>query len=67
MSYEDIEDAQAKRTKKEDIKSKKQRGWKRKSAVLEAGESESEPEPEPEPEVARMIEAPWRAPVAQMC
>jgi hypothetical protein len=44
MSFEDIEEAQAKRTAKEAIKDKGKRGRKRKSAVLE---------PEPEPEMAR--------------
>ena len=60
MSYEDIEEARAKRAAKEVIKGKGKRGRKRKSAALEAGE--------PEPEVARMIEVPgpWRAPVARM-
>jgi DDE superfamily endonuclease len=64
MSYEDIEEARAKRAAKEVIKGKGKRGRKRKSAVLEVGE----PEREPEPELARMIEAPepWRAPVARM-
>jgi hypothetical protein len=47
MSFEDIEEARAKRAAKDDIKGK--RGQKRKSAALEAGE----PEPEPEAEVAR--------------
>lgn len=64
MSYEDIEEARAKRAAKEIIKGKGKRGRKRKGAALEGGE----PEPEPELEVARMIEAPepWRAPVARM-
>ncbi len=64
MSYEDIEEARAKRAAKEVINGKGNRGRKRKSAALEAGK----PEPELEPEVARMVEAPepWRAPVAQM-
>jgi len=48
MSFEDIEEARAKRTAKEAIKDKGKRGRKRKSAVLEA-----ESEPEAEPEVAR--------------
>jgi hypothetical protein len=60
MSFEDIEEARAKRAAKEVIKGKGQRGRKRKSAALEAGEPESDleleldpqPEPEPEPEVA---------------
>jgi hypothetical protein len=47
MSFEDIEEARAKRTTKEVIKGKGQRGRKRKSSTLEAGE------PELEPEVAR--------------
>jgi len=70
MSYEDIEEARAKRAAKEVIKGKGKHGRKRKSAALEADklELELEPEPEPEPEVTRMIEAPelWRAPVARM-
>jgi hypothetical protein len=55
MSFEDIEEARAKRATKEVIKGKGQRGRKRKSAALEADEPEAadEPEPEPEPEVAR--------------
>jgi hypothetical protein len=61
MSFEDIEEARAKRAAKEVIKGKGQRGWKRKSAALEAVEPESDleleldpqPEPEPETEVAR--------------
>ncbi|KFY96253.1 hypothetical protein V500_02535 [Pseudogymnoascus sp. VKM F-4518 (FW-2643)] len=48
MSYEDIEDARAKRTAKELLKSKGRRCRKRKSAALEAGELELELEPEPE-------------------
>jgi hypothetical protein len=49
MSYEDIEEARAKRAAKEVIKGKGKRGRKRKSAALEA----DEPETEAEPEVAR--------------
>jgi hypothetical protein len=49
ISFEDIEEARAKRAAKDVIKGKGKRGRKRKSATLEAGE----PEPEPEPEVAR--------------
>jgi len=49
MSYEDIEEARAKRAAKEVIKGKRKRGRKRKSAALEAGE----PEPEQEPDEAR--------------
>jgi hypothetical protein len=52
MSYEDIEEARAKRAAKEVIKGKGKRGQKRKSAALEADDLE------PEPEVARMIETP---------
>ena len=48
ISYKDIEEARAKRTTKEVIKSKGKRGQKRKSTVLEVGEPEKEPEPEPE-------------------
>ena len=58
ISYEDIEEARAKRAAKEIIKGKGKRRRKRKSGALEAGEPEPEPEPESEPEVARMIEAP---------
>ena len=55
MSFEDIEEARAKRAAKEVIKGKGQHGRKRKSAALEADvpESDSELDPEPEPEVAR--------------
>jgi hypothetical protein len=49
MSYEDIEEARAKRAAKDVIKGKGKRGRKRKSAALEA----DEPETEAEPEVAR--------------
>jgi hypothetical protein len=49
MSFEDIEVARAARAEKEVIKGKGKRGWKRKSAVLEADE------PEAEPEVARAV------------
>ena len=60
MSFEDIEEARAKRAAKEAIKGKGKRGRKRKIAALEA-------EPVLEPKVARMIEAPQpgRAPVAE--
>ena len=54
MSYEDIEDARAKRAAKEVIKGKGNRGQKRKSAALEA----DEPETEAEPEVARAAKEP---------
>ncbi|KAH6667818.1 hypothetical protein B0J14DRAFT_601505 [Halenospora varia] len=47
MSYEDIEEARAKRAAKEVITGKGKRGRKRKSAAPEADEPESEPEPEP--------------------
>ena len=50
MSYEETEEARAKRAAKEVIKGKGQCGRKRKSAALEVDERE----PEPEPEVARM-------------
>jgi hypothetical protein len=59
MSFEDIEEARAKRAAKEVTKGKGRRGRKRKSAALEADVPESdseldpEPEPEPEPEVVR--------------
>ena len=63
MSYEDIQEARAKRAAKEIIKGKGKRGRKRKSAALEAGE------PEPEAKVAWIIKAPepWRASVARVC
>ena len=48
MSYEDNEEARAKRAAKEVIKRKGKRGQKRKGAALEAGQ------PEPEPVAARM-------------
>jgi hypothetical protein len=51
MSFEDIEVARTARAAKE-VKGKGKRGWKRKSAALEADEPETEPE-EAEPEVAR--------------
>jgi hypothetical protein len=67
MSYEDLEEARAKRAAKEKATAGKgKRGRKRKSPA---------PEPEPEAKVARMSEvpepakapvAPWRAPVARM-
>ena len=63
MSYEDLEEARAKRAAKEKTSSGKvKRGRKRKSAEPELGV------PEPETEVTRMSEIPepWRAPVAQM-
>jgi hypothetical protein len=56
MSFKDIKVARAARAAKEVIKGKGKRGWKRKSAAVEAEEPETEadePEPEPEPEVAR--------------
>lgn len=70
MSYEDIEEARAKRAAKEIMKGRAKRGRKRKSSALETDEPELqlEPVPVPVPEVAQMIEAPkpWRAPVARM-
>jgi hypothetical protein len=68
MSYEDLEEARAKRDAKEKAtvgKGKGKRGRKRKSPAPEAG---------PEAKVARMSEAPepakapalWRAPAARM-
>ena len=51
MSYEDIEEARAKRAVKEVIKGKGKRGQKRESAILEA----DEPETELEPKVARAV------------
>lgn len=64
ISYEDIEEAWAKRAAKEVVKGKRKRGRKRRSAALEAGE----PEPEPELDVAKNIGAaePWRAPMSRM-
>ena len=49
MSFEDIEEARAARTAKDDKKGKGKCGRKRKSVALEADE------PEPEPEVARAV------------
>ena len=77
MSYEDLEEARAKRAAKEKATAGKgKRGCKRKSPASEP-EPELEPEPGPEPEakVARMSEvlepakalvAPWRVLVARM-
>jgi hypothetical protein len=64
MSYEDIEEARAKRAAKEVMKGMGKRGRKRKSVALETGELEAEAEAE----VARMIDEPvaWRALVALM-
>lgn len=56
MSYQDIEEARAKRAAKETSKNNRNRGRKRKSATTEADK------PEPEPEPGRT----WRAPVARM-
>ncbi len=42
MSYEDIEEARAKRTAKEVIKGKGKHGRKRKNTALDAGEPEPE-------------------------
>lgn len=50
ISFEDIEEARAKRTTKEAIKGKGRRGRKCKSAALEVAEAA---ESQPEPEVAR--------------
>ena len=50
MSFEDIKEARAKRAAKEVIKGKGQRGRKRKSAALEAGEPESDLELELDPQ-----------------
>ena len=44
MSYEDIEEARAKRAAKEVLKSNGKRGQKRKSAITESDKSESEPD-----------------------
>jgi hypothetical protein len=52
MSYEDIEEARKKCAAKDATKGKGKRGWKRKSATIEADEPEADEE-EPEPEVAR--------------
>ena len=64
MSYEDLEEARAKRAAKEVIKGKGNRGQKRKIAALDAGDSGTGLESN----AALMIEAPGRgrAPVAQM-
>ena len=57
MSYEDIEDARAKRAVKDATKGKGKRGRKRKGAVLDPEpESDPESEREPEPEVAHAAE-----------
>ncbi|KAH8679700.1 hypothetical protein BGZ60DRAFT_512535 [Tricladium varicosporioides] len=50
MSFEDIEEARAKRTAKDALKGKGKRGRKRNIDAIEA--DEDEPEPEPEPQVA---------------
>jgi len=56
MSFEDIEEARAKRTAKDALKGKGKRGRKRKSAAVEADEPELENlEPEPELEVAETV------------
>ena len=62
MSYENIEEARAKRAAKEVIKVKGKCGRNWKSAALEADE------PEPEAKVTWIMKAPepWRAPVARM-
>jgi hypothetical protein len=70
MSYEDLEEARAKRAAKEKATaSKGERGRKRKSAILEAGTLV------PKGKTARASEVlvlgedsaePWRAPVARM-
>jgi hypothetical protein len=72
MSYEDLEEARAKRVIKDaakEAKSKGKRGRKRKSTVLEAeAEAEAEePEPEPNAKMARTSRAlaPLRASVMQ--
>jgi hypothetical protein len=56
MSYEDIEEAQAKHAVKEVIKDKRKHGQKHKSAVLEVDDPEPEPEQEREPEVTHAAE-----------
>jgi hypothetical protein len=66
MSYEDLEEARAKRAEKEAAKEAKGKGKrggrKRKSTASEVDA------PEPKAKVARMIESrePWKAPVARM-
>ena len=64
MSYEDIEEARAKRAAKEDTRSKGKRGQKRQIVAAE----EYDLEPVMELEVGRRIEVPQlgRAPVARM-
>ena len=79
MSYEDLEEAGAKRAAKEKAtadKGRGKRGRKRKSPALEAGSSEAEAGSlVPKDKVARMSEvlepakapvATWRVPVARM-
>jgi hypothetical protein len=77
MSYEDLQEARAKRAEKEaakEAKGKGKRGRKRKMATPEADASEPETEasefeenaPEPNAKVMRMSEKPARASVVQM-
>ncbi|KAH9204263.1 hypothetical protein DL95DRAFT_319788, partial [Leptodontidium sp. 2 PMI_412] len=77
MSYEDIEEARAKRAAKDATKSRGKRGRKRKNTEPEASEAElesevevvkaCEPEAEPEPQPEPQLEpVPWKAPVARM-
>ena len=74
MSFEDLEEARAKRAEKEKAPAdKSKRGRKRKKSMIEAGMLDPETlwwmnevltpmlEPEPEPEPTR-----WKAPVARM-
>jgi hypothetical protein len=48
ISYEDIEEARAKRTKKDTIKGKGRRSRKRKITAIEADKPDTEPDTEPE-------------------
>jgi hypothetical protein len=72
MSYEDLEEARAKRADKEaakEAKDKGKRGRKRKSAALEADNAKVVRMSEaPAPPVAEdeIVPEPWRAPVARM-
>lgn len=70
MSYEDLEEARAKRAEKEaakEAKGKGKRGRKRKNPASEADASESEADAsQPSAKMLRMSEAPARSPVVRM-
>lgn len=66
ISYEDIEEARAKRAAKEILKDNKKRSRKRNNALIEASKAEPEPEPESELEPVPELERTWRAPVARI-